>query len=131
MNMTLQLPNSYCEIKEEEMMYLDGGYRAFRSTYIPAQTRRISRSAYARNLNIGNLLIGAGLSFITGGTGILAMTVSGIASAFFGASGSAALAERADRADGKYDGWVTRFIRAHYVTETNPYPPNSYAGAMF
>lgn len=131
MNMTIQLPNNYLELEEEEMMYFDGGYRAYRNTYIPAQTRRISRFAFAMNQNLGNLLIGAGLSFVTGGTGILAMTASGIASAVFGISGSSALAEKADRADGNYDGWVTRYIKAHYVNEFNPYPPNSYAGAMF
>ncbi|MEG2909912.1 MAG: hypothetical protein RR945_11865 [Erysipelotrichaceae bacterium] len=29
MNMTLQLPNNYLEIEEEEMMYLDGGARYY------------------------------------------------------------------------------------------------------
>lgn len=131
MNMTLQLPNNYLVIEEEEMMYFDGGYRPMRNTYIPAQTRRISRSAYAQSLNLANFLLGAGLAYVTGGSSILIMTVSGIANTYFGASGSVALAEKADRADKKYDGWVTRYIKAHYVCEFNPYPPYSYAGATF
>lgn len=131
MKRELVLPNSFEELENEEMMYLEGGYRTHRTTYIPSQTLRISKAAYAANIHLGNFIIGAGLSFVTGGSSILIATANGIGNVFFGASGTNALANQADAEDGKSDGWVTRKISAYYVTELNPYPPNSFQGATF
>ena len=127
----LKFPKNYKSLSIEEMTFLDGGYRATRQTWIPTQTRRISTSEYTLKSDLGSYLIGEGLSFVTGGTSILAVTASAIASSFFGHGGNAALAREADAKDGSIDGWVTRTIVGHYRTEINPYPPNSYQGAMF
>ena len=110
----LKFPKNYKSLSIEEMTFLDGGYRATRQTWIPTQTRRISTSEYTLKSDLGS-----------------AVTASAIASSFFGHGGNAALAREADAKDGSIDGWVTRTIVGHYRTEINPYPPNSYQGAMF
>lgn len=96
----LKFPKNYKSLSIEEMTFLDGGYRATRQTWIPTQTRRISTSEYTLKADLGSALIGAGLSFVTGGTSILAVTASAIASSFFGHGGNAALAREADAKDG-------------------------------
>ncbi|MEG0710281.1 MAG: hypothetical protein RR481_08600 [Longicatena sp.] len=62
MNMTLQLPNNYLEIEEEEMMYLDGGFS-------------LPNWAVAGGINMG---VNFAASLIMGGGGGIALAKAAI-----------------------------------------------------
>lgn len=130
----LQLPNNYVEINKDEMEYVDGGYRASRTVYIPQRSFRMKTADYIDANSRASSIIGIALGTLSAacGVGLLAGTVVALASDFALSHGStSADALNLDRADGSYDGWLTVTIGGKWVTEINPYPMHSYEGATF
>lgn len=135
----LQLPNNYVEIDRDEMEYVDGGYRSSRSVYVPSGSKRMSKQSYMNTQYVNSVLAGIVIGIATGGIGvILHVSVGtsfalGAAGTILGALGGSgfSVAEKLDRADGSYDGMLTVSWNGFWKTEYNPYPPNSYEGAMF
>lgn len=114
------------------MMYTEGGYRATRRVYVEPQWRKMKVNDAVLFWSTGTAVLTTAISGVTWSViGLLKATVSGAVGMALGYSGSKALADKMDIEDGKDDELIIFYIKGHYTTETNPYPPNSYQGAMF
>lgn len=131
MNENLRLPKSF-ESLSEEMMYTEGGYRAYRTVTVPVQTVRIHVLTYLTMTTIADILSKGALTVLSGSP-IVAIysTYKNVASSYYKFISNCKTAYEQDKADGVIDNYITRVIPAHTATEWNPYPPNSYQGAMF
>ena len=134
----LEAPTNYKYIDIGEMQYIEGGYRAYRSVYINPGSRRLTTTAFCAEAGavaaISIAIVAKVASSVSPATAFIVGVSSGIwKAALTGAIGItiAAKADSLDAKDGSRDGMITLTWGGKYVTETNPYPPNSYQGAMF
>lgn len=130
--MKMVLPGRFEQLTPEETVSFNGGYRASRSVYIKLQTVRISVASYVGAKTYATFLSKVGIAMIIGSPIYATFTTfQSIVSLYVGSASTLSQAVKYDIADGKKDGYITRYIPGHYATEINPYPPNSYEGAMF
>lgn len=129
----LKLPKTYTEMSLEEMMLIEGGYRTTRSVYVPAGTKTMTTAQYIDTTNTQNNLASLVVTSVVGlQVSLLWGTAFGIAAGILSVPyNTASKAEALDIADGTNDDRLTVWWSGRWVTETNPYPPNSYEGAMF
>lgn len=113
-------------------MYTEGGYRAYREVTVPGQTVRIHVLTYVTLATVADILQSGAMTIITGSPiSALYSTFSEIASSYFNFISNCKSAYEQDKADGVVDNYITKYLPAHTQREFNPYPPNSYQGAMF
>lgn len=133
----LEIPTNYTGIDISEMQYIEGGYRASRSVYINPGSRRITTTQFCveagavASISIG--IIAKVASVVSPATAFIAGVSLGIWKAAVAGAIGVTIAAKADSLDAKdgRDGMITLTWGGKYVTEYNPYPPNSYQGAMF
>ncbi|MEG1301813.1 MAG: hypothetical protein RSC93_14025 [Erysipelotrichaceae bacterium] len=130
--MKMNLPKNYCEIKEDEIHYIDGGFRTDRVVHVQPQWTRVHVLSYIGAATCARFLQKAGIAIITGSPiGAVYSTFTSIVSFSVGFAKDSKAAYAADKADGKIDNYITRWIPARDITEINPYPPHSSQGAYF
>ena len=137
-NYELTIPKTYMDINREEIGYIDGGYRPSRSVYINPGSRRLTTTEFCTEAGavatISIAIVTKVASIVSPATAFITGVSSGIwKAALAGAIGItiAAKADSLDAKDGSRDGMITLTWGGRYATEYNPYPPNSYQGAMF
>lgn len=134
----LEIPTNYKSIDIGEMQYINGGYRPSRSVYINPGSRRLTTTEFCTEAGavatISIAIVTKVASIVSPATAFITGVSSGIwKAALAGAIGItiAAKADSLDAKDGSRDGMITLTWGGRYATEYNPYPPNSYQGAMF
>lgn len=133
-NYELTIPKTYMAINEDEIEYIDGGYRATRSVYINAGSKRMSTVTFTARAAAVNGIASAIVCTVASALLPATASLNTWATTIYNTLATTLIKEKAkqlDAEDGVIDGWLTVKWAGKYVTEYNPYPPNSYQGAIF
>ncbi|CUO75894.1 hypothetical protein [Clostridium paraputrificum] len=133
-NYELTIPKTYMDINREEIGYIDGGYRPSRSVYINPGSKRMSTVTFTARAAAVNGISSALVCTVASALLPATASLNKWATTIYNTLATTLIKEKAkqlDAEDGVIDGWLTVKWAGKYVTEYNPYPPNSYQGAMF
>lgn len=133
-NYELTIPKTYMDINREEIGYIDGGYRPSRSVYINPGSKRMSTVTFTARAAAVNGISSALVCTVASALLPATASLNKWATTIYNTLTTTLIKEKAkqlDAEDGVIDGWLTVKWAGKYVTEYNPYPPNSYQGAMF
>ena len=125
--MELVLPRNCVEIEQEEMVYLDGGYRASKQVWMPAAEVGMTYDDYMDQSMYKSLVVGAMIALLPRGASLTTGALATIAMHYYDRE----KAKKYDLADGILDYQLIVTIPGRYVTIYNPYPPHSWEGARW